>query len=100
MTHSGFKIIFNDNLLDKCVEFIYIIRAKNCKKSDERVSVLTEILNSIKIIKMYCWEIPFTKKVSHLRKLVFDNNNNNNTVYHSIEYIYILNIKVKSSNIS
>lgn len=79
MTHSGFKIIFNDNLLVKCVAFIYINRAKNCKKSDERVSVLTEILNSIKIIKMYCWEIPFTKKVSHLRKLVFDNNN---TVYH------------------
>ncbi|CAF0837577.1 unnamed protein product [Brachionus calyciflorus] len=42
-------------------------RAKNCKKSDERVSVLTEILNSIKIIKMYCWEIPFTKRVQDLR---------------------------------
>lgn len=44
-------------------------RSKNCQKSDERITVLTEILNSIKIIKMYCWEIPFTKKVTDLRKL-------------------------------
>nr|QNH67884.1 ATP-binding cassette transporter subfamily C member 4 X1 [Brachionus rotundiformis] len=42
-------------------------RSKNCQKSDERVTVLTEILNSIKIIKMYCWEIPFSKKVTDLR---------------------------------
>ncbi|RNA19404.1 multidrug resistance-associated 4, partial [Brachionus plicatilis] len=42
-------------------------RSRNCKKSDERVTVLTEILNSIKIIKMYCWEIPFSKKVTDLR---------------------------------
>nr|UOU03341.1 ATP-binding cassette subfamily C4-1-2 [Brachionus rubens] len=42
-------------------------RSKNCKKSDERVSVLTEILNSIKIIKMYCWEVPFSKRVTDLR---------------------------------
>nr|QUF59454.1 ATP-binding cassette transporter Abcc4-1 [Brachionus angularis] len=42
-------------------------RSKNCGKSDERISVLTEILNSIKIIKMYCWEKPFTKRVTELR---------------------------------
>nr|APD26517.1 ATP-binding cassette transporter subfamily C member 4 X1 protein [Brachionus koreanus] len=42
-------------------------RTRNCRKSDERITVLTEILNSIKIIKMYCWEIPFTKRVTDLR---------------------------------
>lgn len=36
--------------------------------TDERVSFLTEILNGIKIIKMNCWEAPFTQKAANLRK--------------------------------
>lgn len=43
-------------------------RKKNLAKTDQRVSMLTEILNSIKIVKMYCWELIFSEKVTNLRK--------------------------------
>lgn len=33
-----------------------------------RIVMTTEILSAIKIIKMYCWEIPFTDKATQLRK--------------------------------
>jgi ATP-binding cassette subfamily C (CFTR/MRP) protein 4 len=43
-------------------------RAKVCAKTDERISMLTETLNNIKIIKMYCWEKPFTDRLTKARK--------------------------------
>jgi hypothetical protein len=43
-------------------------RGKCSIRSDERISILTEILNSIKLIKMYCWEIPFTEIAKRSRK--------------------------------
>ncbi len=43
-------------------------RAKLCVKTDERISMLTETLNNIKIIKMYCWEKPFTDRLTKARK--------------------------------
>jgi hypothetical protein len=45
-------------------------RVKNCRVSDERISILSEILGSIKIIKMYCWETPFTDKATKARKFL------------------------------
>ena len=41
---------------------------KQNKKSDERISLISEIFNNIKLIKMYCWESPFSKKANKLRK--------------------------------
>ena len=38
------------------------------KKCDKRIDLLNEILNGIKIIKMYCWEEPFKKITQILRK--------------------------------
>ncbi len=46
---------------------LVIYRLKNCQISDVRISVTTEILSAIKIIKMYCWEKPFTNKATALR---------------------------------
>lgn len=43
-------------------------RGRVCKKSDIRISLLTETLNNMKIIKMYCWEKPFTDRVVAARK--------------------------------
>lgn len=43
-------------------------RFKNSQITDKRISILTEILSAIKIIKMYCWEVPFTEKAETLRK--------------------------------
>jgi hypothetical protein len=49
---------------------IFKSRAKICARTDKRVSLLTEILNSLKIIKMYCWEKPFSERVTKLRKYI------------------------------
>ena len=43
-------------------------KSKKSQIADERTTVLTEIFSAINIIKMYCWEVPFTKKAQKLRK--------------------------------
>ena len=42
-------------------------RTKSTSKTDERINLVGEILNGIKIIKMYCWEMPFKKLITKLR---------------------------------
>jgi ATP-binding cassette subfamily C (CFTR/MRP) protein 4 len=44
------------------------LRRTTSAKCDKRINLLNEILNGIKIIKMYCWEEPFKKTVEHLRR--------------------------------
>jgi ATP-binding cassette subfamily C (CFTR/MRP) protein 4 len=44
------------------------LRRITSKKCDKRINLLNEILNGIKIIKMYCWEEPFKKLISTFRK--------------------------------
>ncbi|KAG0166831.1 hypothetical protein DFQ30_006735 [Apophysomyces sp. BC1015] len=34
---------------------------------DARVKLMNEILNGIRVIKLYAWEIPFLDKISHIR---------------------------------
>lgn len=36
--------------------------------TDERVKIMSEIIKSMRIVKMYCWEAAFDKKVRHVRK--------------------------------
>ncbi|XP_013873444.1 multidrug resistance-associated protein 9 isoform X2 [Austrofundulus limnaeus] len=43
-------------------------RLKAMRITDSRVRTMNEILNSIKLIKMYAWEESFEKKVAGLRK--------------------------------
>ena len=38
------------------------------KKKDERVRIITEILNGIKVIKLYGWELSFIKKINEIRE--------------------------------
>jgi hypothetical protein len=47
---------------------VYFCRSKKSKKSDERISLTTDILNGIKIIKMNCWENPFKEMIKKIRK--------------------------------
>ncbi|XP_078614100.1 ATP-binding cassette sub-family C member 5-like [Branchiostoma floridae x Branchiostoma japonicum] len=42
-------------------------RRKGIKVTDKRVRTMNEILTSVKLIKMYAWEVPFGKAVSAVR---------------------------------
>ncbi|ELU01685.1 hypothetical protein CAPTEDRAFT_228216 [Capitella teleta] len=45
-----------------------VLRRKTAKHSDARVSIMSEILTGVRIIKMYCWEKPFGKLVADVRQ--------------------------------
>eukprot|EP00058_Branchiostoma_floridae_P006725 XP_002592213.1 hypothetical protein BRAFLDRAFT_84642 [Branchiostoma floridae] len=44
------------------------LRRKCVKITDSRVRMTSELLNSVKLIKMYAWEKPFTRRIQDLRK--------------------------------
>jgi ATP-binding cassette subfamily C (CFTR/MRP) protein 1 len=50
-----------------CGRKIAIYRNKLIKFTDERVKLMAEILNGIRIIKFYAWEIPIAEKISNIR---------------------------------
>ena len=43
-------------------------KSKRFQITKERVKVLLEIVKSIRVVKMYCWESSFIQKVLSLRK--------------------------------
>lgn len=45
-----------------------IFRSKVVVITDARTTQMNEIINSIKLIKMYAWEEPFIQRVRSLRK--------------------------------
>lgn len=55
--------------------FIYSIpffRREIAVRADKRISVMNEILNGIRVIKMYAWEGAFSNVIGELRRLDFD----------------------------
>lgn len=46
------------------------LRGKIARRTDERVKVMSELVNGVQVIKMYAWEKPFEKLVDLLRKYV------------------------------
>lgn len=40
------------------------VRIKTVKVTDQRVGLMSEILNSIRLIKMYAWEDSFANKIA------------------------------------
>eukprot|EP00058_Branchiostoma_floridae_P027319 XP_002612810.1 hypothetical protein BRAFLDRAFT_82166 [Branchiostoma floridae] len=67
------KVMRLQGLKDKTVgEFLLGLKImklrKTCVKiADERVRMTSEMLNSVKLIKMYAWEKPFIRRVEELR---------------------------------
>lgn len=47
-----------------------VLRGKIAKRTDERVKVMSELVNGVQVIKMYAWEKPFEELVAKLRKYV------------------------------
>ncbi|XP_074015050.1 ATP-binding cassette sub-family C member 2 isoform X2 [Numenius arquata] len=43
------------------------IQVKNMKNKDERMKMMSEILNGIKILKLFAWEPSFEKRVNEIR---------------------------------
>ncbi|XP_068202669.1 ATP-binding cassette sub-family C member 5-like [Palaemon carinicauda] len=48
------------------------IREETIRETDRRVGLMSEILNSIRLIKMYAWEEAFAKKIADIRKNEMD----------------------------
>lgn len=44
------------------------LRMKTARRTDERVRLMNEIVSSIRVIKMYCWERSFEKLVTEARE--------------------------------
>ncbi|KAK9869834.1 hypothetical protein WA026_003563 [Henosepilachna vigintioctopunctata] len=44
------------------------IRLKVALRTDERVRLMSEIINGIQVIKMYAWELPFAKVIASTRR--------------------------------
>jgi hypothetical protein len=36
--------------------------------TDERIKIIAELIQAMRIVKMYCWETAFEKKVRRVRK--------------------------------
>ena len=45
-----------------------VLRLKVVTITDKRVTMMSEIINSIRLIKMYAWEQPFTQRIDSLRE--------------------------------
>ena len=43
------------------------VQEVNMELSDQRVSAVQEVLSSIKLIKLYSWQLPFHRVISHIR---------------------------------
>uniref|UniRef100_A0A8C5JT10 ABC-type glutathione-S-conjugate transporter n=1 Tax=Junco hyemalis TaxID=40217 RepID=A0A8C5JT10_JUNHY len=43
------------------------IQERNMKNKDERMKIMTEVLNGIKILKLFAWEPSFEKRVNDIR---------------------------------
>ena len=45
-----------------------IHRRKALQTTDRRVNLMNEILHGIRVIKYYCWEKPFLRKINQVRE--------------------------------
>ncbi|KAI8057978.1 ABC metal ion transporter [Syncephalis plumigaleata] len=51
----------------KIAGYLRRLQMQQMKNKDQRVKLMDEILNGIKVIKLYAWEMPFLKKIRSIR---------------------------------
>ena len=62
----GILVFMPPNLIGgKIVEKL---QDKQLQKKDLRIKLMNEILNGIKVLKLYAWEIPFMERIKGIRK--------------------------------
>lgn len=44
------------------------LRAETARKTDIRIGIMNEIIDGIKVIKMYAWEHAFAKSIGDARR--------------------------------
>ena len=44
------------------------LRAETARKTDVRIGIMNEIIDGIKVIKMYAWEHAFAKSIGDARR--------------------------------
>lgn len=52
--------------------YFYFHRMRIAKRTDDRVSIMNELIQGIQVIKMYAWEMPFRNVVKETRKKEVD----------------------------
>jgi len=57
-------------ILFQCVmsRFFEIFRRATTYNTDKRIKLMSELIGAMKLIKMYCWEKPFSDLVSEVRE--------------------------------
>lgn len=49
-------------------------RSKILTVTDQRVKIMSEVIKSMRIVKMYCWESAFERMIRHIRKYILIHN--------------------------
>lgn len=65
---GNFVILLFYPIMGIIAGLIAMLRRRAVKESDARVHLMEEVVNNIRLIKMYAWELPFITKVADVRK--------------------------------
>ena len=48
---------------------MFVLQMSQMKHKDSRIKLMNEILNGIRVLKLYAWELSFKEKVLAIRKI-------------------------------
>ena len=63
------RYISDDKLFSGWIGKVFArLRLETATKTDNRIRLMSEIINGIKVIKMYAWEQPFANLINDARR--------------------------------